>query len=95
MAEAHCPNGEAEQDASRLNWASLTMEARLRFIALQDPADNWMVYDLHSEVPAEFTCKVLYGLSREEAEHLTVLANAKFRSRTAIAEPMLGRPALG
>ncbi|AEH86559.1 hypothetical protein [Mesorhizobium opportunistum] len=66
----------------------------MRFIALQDPADNWMVYDLHSEVPAEFTCKVLYGLSREEAEHLTVLANAKFRSRTAIAEPMLGRPAL-
>lgn len=52
----------------------------MRFIALQDPTDNWMVYDQLSETPADFSGGVLFGLSREEAEHLTTRANTKFAS---------------
>jgi hypothetical protein len=47
----------------------------MRFIALQDPADNWMVYDQFSEVPAGLSGRVLHGLSREVAQHLTNRAN--------------------
>jgi hypothetical protein len=66
----------------------------MRFIALQDPADNWMVYDLLSEMPAGFCSTVHYGLSREEAEHLTNRANMKFGSQSASAGPDLGHLAL-
>ena len=58
------------------------MEARMRFVTLQDPTDNWMVYDVLSEIPAEFAGKVLFGLSREEAEYLTNQANEGFTSKS-------------
>jgi hypothetical protein len=63
----------------------------VRFIALQDPTDNWMVYDLVFEVPAEFAGKVLFGLSREEAEHLSNRANAKFGSMSTTGRSQLVR----
>ena len=47
----------------------------MRFAALQDRTYNWMLYDLLSEIPAEFAGRILIGLSREEAEHLTNRAN--------------------
>ena len=47
----------------------------MQFIALQDPADNWMVYDLASGLPAELAGKLLFGLTRDEAKHLTDQAN--------------------
>ena len=66
----------------------------MRFIALQDPTDNWMVYDLLSETPAGFSGGVLYGLSREEAEHLTNRANLKFGSKAVFGGSNLGHLAL-
>jgi hypothetical protein len=50
----------------------------MRFVALQEPNDNWMVYDLLLQVPAEFAGQVLYGLSRQEAELLANQGNAAF-----------------
>jgi hypothetical protein len=51
----------------------------MRFIALQDPTDNWMVYDLSFEIPAEIDSTVLFGLSHEEAALLAIKLNAQFR----------------
>jgi hypothetical protein len=54
----------------------------MRFVALQDPTDNWMVYDMLFGIPAEVAGKVLYGLTQEDA--LTNQLNVEFRSETAI-----------
>ena len=71
---------KAARTGSHLNWASPAMEARMRFVAVQDPADNWLVYDLFSEMPASLSGRVLIGLPREDAEHLTNRANMKSAS---------------
>jgi hypothetical protein len=48
----------------------------MRFISLQDPVDNWMVYDSVSELPAELAGTILIGLSRDQADFLARKANA-------------------
>lgn len=94
MAERTIRMEKAAQTGSHLNWASLAMEAHMRFIALQDPADNWMVYDQLSEMPAGLSGRVLHGLSREVAEHLTNRENMKFGSKSAFGVSDLGHLAL-
>lgn len=48
----------------------------MRFVALQDPCDQWVVYDLMFDLPAEITGRLLLGLARAEAERLAEEANA-------------------
>ncbi|BCM22532.1 hypothetical protein [Mesorhizobium sp. J8] len=50
----------------------------MRFAAMQDPCDDWLVYDLVVDLPAEIQGRVLIGLTRDEAEQLTDQANAGF-----------------
>lgn len=50
----------------------------MRFAAMQDPCDDWLVYDLVVDLPAEIDGRVLIGLTRDEAEQLTDQANAGF-----------------
>lgn len=64
----------------------------MRFVALQDPADNWLVYDLLSEIPANLSGRVLIGLPREDAEHLT--NRAKMNMKPASGGWDLGHLAL-
>ena len=42
----------------------------MRFAAMQDPCDHWLVYDLMSALPAEVEGRLLMGLTRREAEQL-------------------------
>ena len=48
----------------------------MRFAAMQDPCDDWLVYDLALTLPAEMDGQVLIGLTRGEAEDLANQANA-------------------
>ena len=48
----------------------------MRFAAMQDPCDDWLVCDLVFNVPAEMDGQPLIGLTRGEAERLADLANA-------------------
>lgn len=50
----------------------------MRFTAFQDPCDQWMVYDLFSDLPAELSGRPLLGLAKNEAEQLTEQANMDF-----------------
>ena len=50
----------------------------MRFAAMQDPCDDWLVYDLVLDIPAEMDGRPLIGLTRGEAEQLADLANAGF-----------------
>ena len=50
----------------------------MRFAAMQDPCDQWIVYDLISALPAELGGRLLMGLTRSEAERLAEQANAGF-----------------
>ncbi|TPI13645.1 hypothetical protein FJW06_13035 [Mesorhizobium sp. B4-1-3] len=50
----------------------------MRFAAMQDPCDEWLVYDLDLDLPAEMDGRALIGLTRGEAERLTDQANAGF-----------------
>jgi hypothetical protein len=42
---------------------------------MQDPADQWLVYDEWRELPAEANDTVLIGLSKAEAESFAYQAN--------------------
>ena len=48
----------------------------MRFAAMQDPCDDWLVYDLVFALPAEIDGRTLSGLTRGEAEDLADQANA-------------------
>jgi len=48
----------------------------MRFAAMQDPCDHWLIYDLMSALPAEVEGRLLMGLTRREAEQLAAQANA-------------------
>ena len=50
----------------------------MRFAAMQDPCDHWLIYDLMSALPAEVEGRLLMGLTRREAEQLAAQANASF-----------------
>ena len=47
----------------------------MRFVAIMDPAEHWLVYDEVAGMPAERDGKVFIGLSREAAERLASEAN--------------------
>ncbi|AZO08695.1 MULTISPECIES: hypothetical protein [unclassified Mesorhizobium] len=47
----------------------------MRFAVIQDPCDDWMVYDLLYDLPAEIAGELPVGLTREEAERLARQAN--------------------
>ncbi|TPJ72645.1 hypothetical protein [Mesorhizobium sp. B2-6-2] len=49
----------------------------MRFAAIQDPCDDWLVCDLVSDLPAEIAGRLLIGLTQCEAEHLADQANAE------------------
>ena len=49
----------------------------MRFAAMQDPCDDWLVCDLVLDLPAEMDGRVLIGLTRGEAEQLADQANAE------------------
>jgi len=53
----------------------------MRFVALQDPTGSWAVFDTANEEPAEFSGRVLIGLTSHEAEWLTAVANEEARRR--------------
>lgn len=60
----------------------------MRFIAIQEPTDYWMVYDLVSELPAEIAGRVLIGLARDEAEMLLWrLQTPAGRQRLTVSTP--------
>ncbi|MBZ9845614.1 MULTISPECIES: hypothetical protein [unclassified Mesorhizobium] len=48
----------------------------MRFAAIQDPCDDWLVCDLVSDLPAEIAGRLLIGLTQGEAERLADQANA-------------------
>lgn len=48
----------------------------MRFAAIQDPCDDWLVCDLVLDLPAEMDGQALIGLTRGEAEQLAEQANA-------------------
>ncbi|RUU59285.1 hypothetical protein [Mesorhizobium sp. M2C.T.Ca.TU.002.02.1.1] len=48
----------------------------MRFVAMQDPCDDWLVYDLAFDLPAEMGGRPLIGLTRGEAEQLADRADA-------------------
>lgn len=50
----------------------------MRFAAMQDPSDRWLVYDLTSDLPAEIAGRLLMGLTRSEAEQIAEQANTGF-----------------
>ena len=50
----------------------------MRFAAMQDPCDQWIVYDLISALPAELGGRLLMGLTRSEAEQIAEQANTSF-----------------
>ncbi|WP_217577102.1 hypothetical protein [Mesorhizobium sp. GbtcB19] len=50
--------------------------APVRFMAVRDPCDDWLVCDLVSDLPAELENRLLIGLARSDAERLAGLANA-------------------
>jgi hypothetical protein len=54
----------------------------MRFISLQDPVDNWMVYDTAAQAPAELGGNILIGLSRDEANLLVGKANAQWGAQS-------------
>ena len=47
----------------------------MRFVAVQDPTDQWLVYDELTELPVEENGRLLIGLSQAEAEQLAFEAN--------------------
>ncbi|WP_156913529.1 hypothetical protein [Mesorhizobium sp. WSM3224] len=49
----------------------------MRFAAMMDPADQWLVYDRSTDLPAEARDGLLIGLSQAEAERLAQEANIK------------------
>jgi len=58
------------------NLAALEQGAPMRFAAMQDPCDDWLVCDLVCDLPAEIGGRLLIGLTRGEAEQLADQANA-------------------
>ncbi|MGX5843176.1 hypothetical protein ACWGTI_20860 [Mesorhizobium sp. ArgA1] len=50
----------------------------MRFAAMQDPSDQWIVYDLISALPAEIEGRLLTGLTRSEAEQIAERENTIF-----------------
>lgn len=55
----------------------------MQFTAFLDPCDQWMVYDLFSDLPAELPGRLLLGLTQNDAEQLTEQANVEFVSMPA------------
>ncbi|RWB66891.1 MAG: hypothetical protein EOQ50_31780 [Mesorhizobium sp.] len=55
----------------------------MRFAAMQNPCDDWHVYDLALDPPPEMDGRVLIGLTRGEAEQLEQ-ANAEFLRRPPV-----------
>jgi len=47
--------------------ASSVAQKAARFEAVLDPSDLWLVWDLTTDLPAEYDGKELFGLAREEA----------------------------
>ncbi|UCI26876.1 hypothetical protein [Mesorhizobium sp. B2-8-5] len=63
--------------------ATLKQGASMRFAAMRDPCDDWLVCDLAFDIPAEMVGRPLIGLTRGEAEQLADLANARLGGQTA------------
>jgi len=70
-----CPPAP-EQSGFIGNLGALKQGAPMRFAAMQDPCDHWLVCDLVSDLPAEIEGRLLIGLTRSEAEELAEQANA-------------------
>lgn len=49
----------------------------MRYIALQEPADGWTVFDTGNEKPAEYAGRVLMGLTLREASWFAAAANTR------------------
>ena len=47
----------------------------MRYVAMLDPADQWLVYDTVSGIPADVAGRLLIGLSKSEADRLATAAN--------------------
>lgn len=45
----------------------MTRDDTARYELILDPCDNWTVWDLSTDEPAEFAGVVLFGLSEEQA----------------------------
>lgn len=63
----------------------------MRFVVVLDPADQWLVLDRSTNLPAEVGDKVLIGLSHSEAERLAREANAQSRWPPSFASPQCCR----
>ncbi|MDX8527251.1 hypothetical protein RFM68_22375 [Mesorhizobium sp. MSK_1335] len=59
----------------------------MRFAAMQDPCDDWLVCDLVYDLPAEIGGWLLIGLTRGEAEQLADQANAGIIEQVTSSAP--------
>ncbi|PBC04734.1 hypothetical protein CK220_06825 [Mesorhizobium sp. WSM3860] len=65
----------------------------MRFTCFPDPSDQWMVYDVFFDLPAELSGRPLLGLTQKGAEYLTEQANIRFVSTCPTMETgPVGRP---
>jgi hypothetical protein len=53
----------------------------MRFVAIEDPAGSWAVFDTANEEPAEVAGRVLIGLTPHEAQWLAAAANNEAQRR--------------
>ncbi|WP_210213040.1 hypothetical protein, partial [Mesorhizobium sp. M1E.F.Ca.ET.041.01.1.1] len=77
------PAGQFRGQPPKKNYAAEYLGRRMsamQFTAFLDPCDQWMVYDLFSDLPAELPGRLLLGLTQNDAEQLTEQANMEFVS---------------
>ncbi|MGX8007835.1 hypothetical protein ACVDG8_001900 [Mesorhizobium sp. ORM8.1] len=65
----------------------------MRFVAMLDPADQWLVYDRSTDLPAETRDGLLIGLSQAEAERLAHEANIQQMLLRRVVQSLL-RPGI-
>ena len=65
----------------------------MRFAAMKDPCDDWLVYDLISALPTEIDGRLLIGLKRSEAEQFVDKVNAGVVEQSADSPAQLPRVA--
>lgn len=67
----------------------------MRYIAIRDPNDEWLVYDRATDLPADANDISLIGLSQAEAERLADGANAQLlvlRKLSAVSRGFVPQP---
>ncbi|GLR42867.1 hypothetical protein [Mesorhizobium amorphae] len=47
----------------------------MRFVAVQEPPDTWAVFDTTVDEPADYSGRVLFGLTSSEAQWFAAVAN--------------------